>query len=198
MCIFFGFIYRLDKTKSRLARRGFSPKKRMNKFVFVAFFTIQGKKPKFVCSFFGRIYGGQICFWFSLTFELSQYHYHWYYKITSAYLLNWKPLKHYILCIVFWLGFVNQWKVWGFFLPFAIECIAFRNRISNMDHVARYVTQVWYNTKGHCEIIFHNFGFIWLYLKKINPTLIKMWQLSAWKCWVDLSSKSRVVFDFLK
>ena len=33
------------------------------------FFAFHGKKTKFVRSFFGRIYGAQICLWFYLTFS---------------------------------------------------------------------------------------------------------------------------------
>jgi allantoicase len=39
-----------------------SPKKRMDKFVLFAFFTLRGKQIKFVRSFFGRINGSPICF----------------------------------------------------------------------------------------------------------------------------------------
>ena len=45
-----------------------SPKKRTDNFVQSAFSTLHGKQIKFVHSFFGRIYGAQICLRFYLTF----------------------------------------------------------------------------------------------------------------------------------
>ena len=39
-----------------------SLKKRMDEFVLIAFFTINGKQIRFVRLFFGRIYGVPICF----------------------------------------------------------------------------------------------------------------------------------------
>ena len=36
---------------------------------FKYFPTVMAKKTEFVCSFFGRIYGAPICFWFYLTFS---------------------------------------------------------------------------------------------------------------------------------
>ena len=36
---------------------------------FVCFFAFHSKQNKFVRSFFGRIYGASICFWFYLTFK---------------------------------------------------------------------------------------------------------------------------------
>ena len=46
-----------------------SPKKRTNKFVFVAFYSSRQKNTKF----FGRIYGAQISFPFYLTFNTNKH-----------------------------------------------------------------------------------------------------------------------------
>ena len=48
-----------------MARRRFSQKS--NEWIF-AFLLFTAKKHKFVCLFYGRIYGTQICLWFYLTF----------------------------------------------------------------------------------------------------------------------------------
>ena len=54
-----------------MARRRFSQKTNEQIwFFFFAFLLFTAKKPhKFVRSFFGRIYGAPICFWFYLTFR---------------------------------------------------------------------------------------------------------------------------------
>ena len=56
------------KPKAVWARRRFSQK--MNKRIcFVCREKQKSKQNKFVRSFFGRIYGAPICFWFYLTFS---------------------------------------------------------------------------------------------------------------------------------
>jgi hypothetical protein len=47
-----------------------SPKKRTNEFVLFAVKSKKSKQPKFVRSFFGRIYGAPICFRVYLTFSV--------------------------------------------------------------------------------------------------------------------------------
>ena len=59
------------KPKAVWARRRFSQK--MNKRIcFVCREKQKSKQNKFIPSFFGRIYGASICFWFYLTFILDQ------------------------------------------------------------------------------------------------------------------------------
>jgi hypothetical protein len=48
-----------------------SPRKQTNKFVFFAVKSKKSNKNKFICSFFGRICGVPICFWFYLTFSVT-------------------------------------------------------------------------------------------------------------------------------
>ena len=61
--------YRSDKTVSRLARCRFSQKMNERIWFFFCFFAFHGKKNKFVCSFFRRIYDAPICFRFYLAFR---------------------------------------------------------------------------------------------------------------------------------
>ena len=49
-----------------------SPKKQRKNFFF-AYLPFTAKKTKFVCLFFGRIYGGQICLKFYLTFSFLNF-----------------------------------------------------------------------------------------------------------------------------
>ena len=74
LCLDFSASKSTSFTKGKLIskadwRNGFSQKMK-GRISFVCFFTLHGKQIKFVCSFFGRIYGSSICF---LTFfDLQQ------------------------------------------------------------------------------------------------------------------------------
>ena len=65
------------KPKVVLARRRFFQKKK-KLICFVYREKQKSKQNKFVCSFFGRIYGAPICFRFYLTFTLFHYNSVWY------------------------------------------------------------------------------------------------------------------------